>query len=94
MLAIAAAMGASNSYVVVLPGIVVLSLGQAIGWTAMFAAAGTGVAPEQQGIASAVAATTQQVGAAVLALLGVALAFSFARSQRRQERAAQPTPVG
>ena len=120
MLAIAFAMGTLSPYAALLPGIVALSLGQGIGWTAMFAAAGSGVEPGRQGIASALASTTQQIGAAVglavlvaianapvtdspadvdqvvtglawagvgaaaLALLGVGLAVSFARTERRQ----------
>jgi MFS family permease len=52
------------------PGFVVLSLGQGACWTAMWVIAGQGVAPERQGVASGIAATAQQVGAALgLALL-------------------------
>ncbi|RJL27091.1 MFS transporter [Bailinhaonella thermotolerans] len=52
-------------YASLLPGLLMIGLGQGIGWTAMFVAASTGVAPERQGIASAMASTTQQIGSAV-----------------------------
>ncbi|CAB5712189.1 Spectinomycin tetracycline efflux pump [Delftia tsuruhatensis] len=59
-----------DSYVWLVPGFVVLSLGQGASWTAMWVVAGQGVAPSQQGVASGIAATAQQVGAALgLALL-------------------------
>ncbi|WP_349307829.1 MULTISPECIES: MFS transporter [unclassified Streptomyces] len=54
-----------GSYARVLPGIVLLSLGQGAGWTAMWIAAAAGVAPGDQGIASGLASTTLQVGGAV-----------------------------
>lgn len=65
MIAFGLAMSPHGGYAVLLPGIVMISLGQGIAWTAMFVAAATGVAPERQGIASAMASTTQQIGSAV-----------------------------
>ncbi|HEX4816356.1 MAG TPA: MFS transporter, partial [Nonomuraea sp.] len=65
MIAFALAVSPQGGYAVLLPGIVMISLGQGIAWTAMFVAASTGVAPERQGIASAMASTTQQLGSAV-----------------------------
>ncbi|MEU5607697.1 MFS transporter [Streptomyces sparsogenes] len=65
MVVLALALSPSGSYPALLPGIVLLSLGQGLAWTAMFAAAGTGVDAAHQGIASALASTTQQIGSAV-----------------------------
>src|SRR2546427_5522985 len=48
-----------------LPGIVVLSVGQGMSWTAMWIVAGQGVPGPQQGVASGMAATAQQIGGAL-----------------------------
>ncbi|MFC7584305.1 MFS transporter [Nonomuraea antimicrobica] len=65
MIAFGLAMSPQGGYAVLLPGIVLISLGQGVAWTAMFVAASAGVAPQRQGIASAMASTTQQIGSAV-----------------------------
>ncbi len=65
MITFGLALSPHGGYAVLLPGIVMTSLAQGIAWTAMFVAASTGVAPERQGIASAMASTTQQIGSAV-----------------------------
>jgi len=65
MAVFAAAVSDDGGFAVLLPGIVLIALGQGVGWTSMFAAAGTGVQPAEQGIASAMASTTQQIGSAV-----------------------------
>ncbi|MEV5571609.1 MFS transporter [Spirillospora sp. NPDC052269] len=65
MVAFGLAVSPHGTYAALLPGIVLISLGQGVAWTAMFVAASTGVAPERQGIASAMASTTQQIGSAV-----------------------------
>ncbi|MEV6588771.1 MFS transporter [Streptomyces acidicola] len=65
MVALALAQSPTGGYAALLPGVVLLSLGQGLAWTAMFAAAGTGVDARHQGIASAMASTTQQIGGAV-----------------------------
>ncbi|GAA3193060.1 MFS transporter [Actinocorallia longicatena] len=62
---LAAGMSADASYWAVLPGIVVMALGQGVTWTAMWIAAATGVDPGEQGIASGLASTGLQVGAAL-----------------------------
>ncbi len=54
-----------GGYAWLVPGFVVLSLGQGASWTAMWVVAGQGVAPQRQGVASGIAATAQQVGAAL-----------------------------
>ncbi|RIX48751.1 MFS transporter [Paenibacillus nanensis] len=48
-----------------IPGTVIIGLGQALVFTTMFIAGSTGVEREQQGIASAVVSTGQQIGSAV-----------------------------
>ncbi|CAM5332264.1 hypothetical protein [Streptomyces avidinii] len=59
-----------GSYAELVPGLVALSAGDGIVFTAMFIAAGTGVADRDQGIASGIASTGSGMGAAVgLALL-------------------------
>ncbi|MGW0333696.1 MFS transporter [Streptomyces sp. NPDC003011] len=65
-----------GSYVRLLPGIVLLSLGQGATWTGMWIAAATGVDPGDQGIASGMASTTLQVGGAV----GLAVLVAVART--------------
>ncbi|MCM2422657.1 MFS transporter [Streptomyces sp. RKAG293] len=80
MAVLALAMSPGGSYPALLPGIVLLSLGQGLAWTAMFVAAGTGVDPHHQGIASAMASTTQQIGSAVGLAILVAIANSGLRT--------------
>ncbi|MEU1393943.1 MULTISPECIES: MFS transporter [unclassified Nonomuraea] len=61
------AMGISTegSYWAVLPGIVVSGVSQGLTWTGMWIASATGVAAGEQGIASGMASTALQVGAAL-----------------------------
>jgi EmrB/QacA subfamily drug resistance transporter len=63
-------MSADGSYTELIPGLVLISMGDGTVFTAMFIAAGTGVADHEQGVASGIASTSTSVGAAVgLALL-------------------------
>ncbi|MEV6867175.1 hypothetical protein AB0M44_40065 [Streptosporangium subroseum] len=62
------------SYLVLIPGLVVLGLGKGAGYTLMFGAATAGTDPHQQGIASGVASTAQQIGGAVGLAVLVAVA--------------------
>lgn len=71
---VAATMATGASYVALIPGLVVLGVGQGAGYTLMFGAAALGVAAEDQGIVSGVASTSQQVGGAVGLALLVAVA--------------------
>ncbi|GAA4804424.1 MFS transporter [Streptomyces ziwulingensis] len=64
------------SYVALIPGMVVMGLGQGAGYTLMFGAATLGVDPMEQGIASGWASTTQQIGGAVGLAILVAVANS------------------
>lgn len=49
----------------ILPGTVIVGLGQALVFTTMFIAGGIGIEPRQQGVASAVITTGQQIGGAI-----------------------------
>jgi MFS family permease len=63
-------MSADGSYWPLVPGLILISIGDGIVFTTMFIAAGTGVDDAHQGVASGVASTSSYVGAAVgLALL-------------------------
>jgi EmrB/QacA subfamily drug resistance transporter len=69
-LALGLAMAPDGSYAALIPGLVLLSVGDGVVFTTMFIAAGTGVADDEQGVASGIASTSGLVGAAVgLALL-------------------------
>lgn len=65
MVALGFSMSIDGNYWLALPGLTVLAAGQAMGFASMFLAAGTGVAPNDQGIAAAMASTTQQIGSAM-----------------------------
>ncbi|MGW0396099.1 MFS transporter, partial [Streptomyces sp. NPDC003042] len=59
------AISPDGSYTALLPGLVALSIGDGIVFTAMFIAAGTGVPDADQGIASGIASTGSGMGAAM-----------------------------
>ncbi|MFD0308254.1 MFS transporter [Streptomyces sp. NPDC127119] len=63
--ALAPALTSDGSYPALLPGIVLLGLGQGAAWTGMWIAASAGIAPGDQGVASGMASTALQVGGAV-----------------------------
>jgi MFS family permease len=68
--ALGLAMTDDSSYSALIPGLVALSIGDGVVFTAMFIAAATGVADRQQGVASGLASTGSGVGAALgLAIL-------------------------
>lgn len=71
---VASTMSAEGSYAVLVPGFLILGLGQGAGYTLMFGAAAAGIAGHEQGIASGMASTAQQVGGAVglAVLVGIA----------------------
>jgi MFS family permease len=63
-------MSADGSYWALVPGLILISIGDGTVFTTMFIAAGTGVDDAEQGVASGIASTSTSVGAAVgLALL-------------------------
>ncbi|MCG5216036.1 MFS transporter [Streptosporangium sp. KLBMP 9127] len=75
-LIVAASLAVDASYLALVPGLVVLGLGQGAGYTLMFGAATAGTSAAQQGIASGVASTAQQIGGAVGLAILVAIANS------------------
>ncbi|MGN7942267.1 MFS transporter [Virgibacillus sp. 6R] len=58
-------LSANNSFLVMIPGTIIIGLGQAFVFTTMFIAAGLGIEPKEQGIASAIINTGQQIGSAI-----------------------------
>ena len=64
-LALGLAMSPHGSYAALVPGLILLSIGDGVVFTTMFIAAGTGVADREQGVASSIASTSSSVGAAV-----------------------------
>ncbi|WP_433162695.1 MFS transporter [Kribbella sp. CA-247076] len=64
----------SAPYAELVPGLLILGLGQGSAFTTMYAAASTGVAAEYQGIGSGMASTGQQIGNAVGLAVLVAIA--------------------
>ncbi|MFG3232849.1 MFS transporter [Streptomyces antibioticus] len=71
--ALGLALTGDGSYPLLLPGIVLLGLGQGAAWTGMWIAAASGVPARDQGVASGMASTSLQVGGAVGLALLVAL---------------------
>lgn len=62
----------------VIPGTVIVGIGQALVFTTMFIAGGTGIDPREQGVASAVISTGQQIGGAIgLAVIMAILSASL-----------------
>jgi EmrB/QacA subfamily drug resistance transporter len=71
-LALGLSMSPDGTYAELVPGLVLVSAADGVVFTAMFIAAGTGVADREQGVAAAIATTSTSIGAAVgLALLVV-----------------------
>jgi EmrB/QacA subfamily drug resistance transporter len=69
-LALGLAISPDGSYAALVPGLVLISIGDGVVFTTMFIAAGIGVADREQGVASGIASTSTSIGAAVgLALL-------------------------
>jgi EmrB/QacA subfamily drug resistance transporter len=71
-----AALSTNSSYWAVLPGLAIWGVGQGLSFPALFAAAGSEVAPQEQGVASSMANMARQIGGAVglAALVAVASA--------------------
>jgi MFS family permease len=68
--ALGLAISPDGSYATLIPGLILISVGDGIVFTTMFIAAGTGVDDSEQGVASGIASTSTSIGAAVgLALL-------------------------
>ncbi len=74
--ALATGMSPHGSFIAVLPGLIIWGLGAGIAFSALFVAAASGVSPDEQGVASALASTSQQLGSAV----GLAVIVAVARA--------------
>lgn len=59
-----------------MPGVIIMSIGQGMTWTSMWVTAAMGVAPREQGVASGMASTAQQIGGA----LGLAVLVAVANA--------------
>jgi EmrB/QacA subfamily drug resistance transporter len=59
------AMSPNGSYATLIPGLILLSIGDGVVFTTMFIAAGIGVADREQGVATGIVSTSTSVGAAV-----------------------------
>lgn len=69
-LALGLAISPGGSYWALIPGLILISVGDGVVFTTMFIAAGTGVDDREQGVAAGIASTSASIGAAVgLALL-------------------------
>jgi EmrB/QacA subfamily drug resistance transporter len=73
---LALGVSADHGYAAVVPGLVVSGIGQGITWTGMWISAAAGVDSAEQGVASGMASTTQQIGGAV----GLAILIAVANS--------------
>lgn len=78
---LAIGISADGGYGAVVPGLVVSGIGQGITWTGMWIAAASGVDGHEQGIASGMASTTQQIGGAVGLAILIAIANSHVDGQ-------------
>jgi len=74
--ALVSGMSVGGSYWAVLPGLALYGFGGGLAFTTVFVAASAGVAPMEQGVASALASTALQMGASV----GLALILLIANS--------------
>ncbi|MFE1958620.1 MFS transporter [Streptomyces sp. NPDC059479] len=72
--ATALGMSQNGSFWALLPGSIIWGIGGGGVFVSAFAAAGSGVAPQEQGVASALASTSQQIGGAVGLAVLVAVA--------------------
>lgn len=72
--ALAVSISADSGYGTIVPGLIISGIGQGITWTGMWIAAASGVDPREQGIASGMASTTQQIGGAVGLAILIAIA--------------------
>jgi EmrB/QacA subfamily drug resistance transporter len=80
-LALGLAMTPGGSYAVLVPGLILMSIGDGVVFTTMFIAAGTGVDDAEQGVASGIASTSTSIGAAVGLALLVLIATSGTSGQ-------------
>ncbi len=71
---VATSLSVSSGYLALIPGLLILGVGQGAGYTVMFSAATSSVADADQGVGSGMVSTTQQIGGAIglAALVAVA----------------------
>ncbi|MFE6037797.1 MFS transporter [Streptomyces sp. NPDC056452] len=74
MVVLAVSMSTGASFWSLVPGLIIWGVGGGVTFPAMFVCAASGVAPQEAGIASALASTSQQIGGAAGLALLVALA--------------------
>jgi EmrB/QacA subfamily drug resistance transporter len=89
MVLLAAGMATGASFWTVLAGLFVWGLGGGLTFPAMFVAAASGVAPGEQGVASALATTSQQIGGAI----GLAVLVAIANAGLDLHPGAAPAPA-
>ncbi|MEV7097277.1 MFS transporter [Amycolatopsis sp. NPDC051045] len=89
MVLLATGMAAGASFWTVLAGLLVWGLGGGLTFPAMFVAAASGVAPGEQGVASALATTSQQIGGAI----GLAVLVAIANAGLDLHPGAAPAPT-
>ncbi|WP_406636345.1 MFS transporter [Amycolatopsis sp. WGS_07] len=85
---LAAGMAVGASFWTVLAGLVVWGIGGGLTFPAMFVSAASGVAPGEQGVASALATTSQQIGGAI----GLAVLVAIANAGLDPHPGATPEP--
>jgi len=73
---VGATISVDASYLAMVPGLILLGIGQGAGYTLMFGAATRNIAPADQGIGSGIASTSQQIGGA----MGLAVLVAVANS--------------
>ncbi|GAA1375831.1 hypothetical protein GCM10009612_73130 [Streptomyces beijiangensis] len=88
---VGATVSVDGSYLALVPGLILLGIGQGAGYTLMFGAATRNVAPADQGIASGLASTSQQIGGAMGLALMVAVANSGLPEASSEEFASATT---
>lgn len=91
MVLLAVGMAVDASFWTVLAGLLVWGLGGGLTFPAMFVAAASGVSPGEQGVASALATTSQQIGGAIG--LAVLVAIANAGIDLQPGAAAAPAAV-
>jgi MFS family permease len=74
MIVLAVAMSTNASFLALVPGLIIWGVGGGVTFPSMFACAASGVAPQEAGIAPALASASQQIGGAGALALLVAVA--------------------
>ncbi len=85
---VAIGLATTAGYAALVPGLVVSGIGQGIVWTGMWIASASGVAAEEQGVASGMASTTLNIGNAIG--LAVLIAIANAGIAGQQGEALRP----